>query len=1428
MASTLLEPDQRPAGAGNVPCTALWDLDTCKVPQNALPSASFIVEALTSCLGASIIFASSSNVQQQQEQQREQLAVLQQIPALRILPSAKQAATGPSGTSYSSLHRVFRGLSASGAFGQASLLITSNPAFMSIISDLHSSASSVWLLTDADGDTEHAFTRVADWSMPWSVFVQRCVAGNEALLKAAEVCKDVHAHDGFQTPDDFRLPDEFRLPDSNILGADSGQEAPSAAVRPHEPIPTTSLSSKDSSDAGWQEVTRQGKKQAQAAAAALSKAPALPPAMEDPRAPQPDVPHVHPSPKFCQCSIRMTPFPGQWSHHQARQACQGYAAHYGVVLKAWTGFSNSGRLYGAVHFAKQASAKRMMTAYHTKGVPGAPKSLLFIEWQGKVPASIFGGTNQPSATRHAEPPSNNSQQLLDAAAAAKAAAQLHTPVESWPALATLPRKIPSAPSPASVSRTSNQGDLDDISQQMTDAASASASPSASPQDSDTRSPSGSQIDAQTPNLDDAGKWSEDAPEYSVVPPVKFHGPADDGSTASHATQMGINPFMLSSLTSPDAANNPPLRSIPTGQPHVDGSRNSSASPFDIPDIYLKPTAESLSVSARPFNPRRVDFSPPRQVSAHLARTPTKHPDSHADPEPPADPDPLNQVAKPMQPDTPPYQQHTPVDAPAQSSANLPGTASRAAGDYDLELLQQMHVCTVGVLGFPEGMDHAAVIAAARELCKQHGPVQKASTYANKQNRPFALVRMASAEPAATAVQAHRAGSNTKDGLKLNTIPWQGGIAQALAKRVMRDTLSASGGLPPKPVSAAVQPTGPAAPIPLQHPDGHAPQNRALPEASGVQAPQEKKAPVPWRSASVQQHKLATIHSRELSGSPGKANSMERLGSTLLSKQTMNGASRVRTGSADEVPRLVVAKRTALMSSADFASCHSEVESALSVSETHSPDVQQHGGLTIEPNIVVGPPSAHDRMSAGQQWMHMPRTIPKDRILLSQPSVADLADDPDASNEHELFSQPSIADLADDPDASFEAEMLTPPNAANLLNDPNASNSTSAPEPIQHSRFSTSQAVDLQGNRPAAHASCSANVPQESSSAGSDVEHRRPVRQASSVKGSTNHFDVAAVAGSQPLAKILSGVLHAHVLGNEPAGDTLLAIKRNLRTKLDALEVEFNTSQLLSVHKLLLRDASERAAEDSGVPEAIKALGNCLRTLMKTRVPISLHWDAMQIFRNIGKRKFILMHCQWLLSEAAQLVFCSATPGNSIAGTFDDCIKVTGTPDNLVKAQLKIAAACDRLQLLQESMQLSLDDMLPEHLKNKASWLTFSSYVTRELQNLKAPAAVFTVLSKTSKHTAVLDISITAAQSTALASAKKLYRRAIQPLSDIKIVSLSGTQKLQAERALATFRIPSSTSGVLLQTQPGSVIACSSTPEQAGQLLMDFLIEARLA
>ena len=71
--------------------------------------------------------------------------------------------------------QVFKRLLASDALGQASLLITSDLAFMPVISDLHSSASSVWLLTDATSDAGEAFRRVSDWCMPWALFLQRCL-----------------------------------------------------------------------------------------------------------------------------------------------------------------------------------------------------------------------------------------------------------------------------------------------------------------------------------------------------------------------------------------------------------------------------------------------------------------------------------------------------------------------------------------------------------------------------------------------------------------------------------------------------------------------------------------------------------------------------------------------------------------------------------------------------------------------------------------------------------------------------------------------------------------------------------------------------------------------------------------------------------------------------------------------------------------------------------------------------------------------------------------------------------------------------------------------------------------------------------------------------------------------------------------------------
>ncbi len=127
--------------------------------------------------------------------------------------------------------------------------------------------------------------------------------------------------------------------------------------------------------------------------------------------------------------------------------------------------------------------------------------------------------------------------------------------------------------------------------------------------------------------------------------------------------------------------------------------------------------------------------------------------------------PLGPVTKHVTADVPSFSaQHQQQAAALAAAISQPDAAvgmrrlveadSKAAGSYDLDLLQQMHVCTVGVLGFPEGQHHAVVIRAADELCSQHGPVHKACCYTTKQNRPFALVKMASAEVALTAVQVN--------------------------------------------------------------------------------------------------------------------------------------------------------------------------------------------------------------------------------------------------------------------------------------------------------------------------------------------------------------------------------------------------------------------------------------------------------------------------------------------------------------------------------------------------------------------------------------------------------------------------------------------------------------------------------------------------
>ena len=111
----------------------------------------------------------------------------------------------------------------------------------------------------------------------------------------------------------------------------------------------------------------------------------------------------------------------------------------------------------------------------------------------------------------------------------------------------------------------------------------------------------------------------------------------------------------------------------------------------------------------------------------------------------------------------------------------------------------------------------------------------------------------------------------------------------------------------------------------------------------------------------------------------------------------------------------------------------------------------------------------------------------------------------------------------------------------------------------------------------------------------------------------------------------------------------------------------------------------------------------------------LHRESLQIFQNMGKRKFILTHGHRLLMDAAQLASCTASPGPTSPGSRDDCLKLVGTPDNLLKARFKLQAAFDKLHLVQEPLQLNLDSLLPEPMKNRAGWSDFCTYIGNEIQ-----------------------------------------------------------------------------------------------------------------
>ena len=223
-------------------------------------------------------------------------------------------------------------------------------------------------------------------------------------------------------------------------------------------------------------------------------------------------------------------------------------------------------------------------------------------------------------------------------------------------------------------------------------------------------------------------------EESITP--EGNGPRHPaGPQGSHAREV---------LTSTDM----PKISIPapvavTAPAHASAASN----PFSIipsPPVQVNP-ADLQGQS---------DFSRQQQPPAKMAQNPARLPDKPDGP----DTEPANKPASPLQLQLPTASQG-PVErmpVPSGIQQKPAPTAIQAALNSDLELLQQMHVCTVGVLGFQEGQQPGEVMEAAEELCGQHGPLVKVCCYSNKQNRPFALVKMASAEAALMTVQVSSA------------------------------------------------------------------------------------------------------------------------------------------------------------------------------------------------------------------------------------------------------------------------------------------------------------------------------------------------------------------------------------------------------------------------------------------------------------------------------------------------------------------------------------------------------------------------------------------------------------------------------------------------------------------------------------------------
>ncbi len=398
------------------------------------------------------------------------------------------------------------------------------------------------------------------------------------------------------------------------------------------------------------------------------------------------------------------------------------------------------------------------------------------------------------------------------------------------------------------------------------------------------------------------------------------------------------------------------------------------------------------------------------------------------------------------------------------------------------------------------------------------------------------------------LQAHKGGSITKDGLNLRTMTWQGNIAKALALKVVRDTQSAASADPSAPqmakpagqdaASLPPRPPGPAGPkshaaslSPVHPSDARAEQHGLQVNGAGSEA----GVPAPWRSSRVQQQKAASFN-LEAPASPVTGGRMRHAASGELGDQQ----NKIRPDASPSTCDL-----GSCHSEAEFASCQSEPDTALSAfDESPAQLPRPSNGEFTEPNEYPdrGASSVAQQGSTPQMGSvkdsYSGATRPAREVLV-QPSVAELADEPMLDAALKLYRQPSVADLGDEPPAAYEAQ-----------DGPFQKGKQHAK--ARQSPFSQTEMQPESAAEPQHWLSLKQWLPEDKPLA--EEKAASTVRKG----GATSVYDVSRMAGSMALTQVLAGVMHANILGTEPAGEVLQAISQKLLGKLQALQVSFYT------------------------------------------------------------------------------------------------------------------------------------------------------------------------------------------------------------------------------------------------------------------------------